>query len=86
MIIKCYIYLTVFQRCQFRSNTMDNAAAIVEAASKYAKGNAPNIGYGTAGFRCRADILDHVLLRTGVLAALRSKYKHGSMYEVHEHH
>eukprot|EP01147_Barroeca_monosierra_P009379 gene9379-1627_t len=61
---------------------MDNAAAIVEAASKYAKGNAPNIGYGTAGFRCRADILDHVLLRTGVLAALRSKYKHGSMYEV----
>ena len=30
------------------------------------------IAYGTAGFRTRADKLDHVMFRMGILAALRS--------------
>lgn len=29
--------------------------------------------YGTAGFRARAELLDHVVFRMGLLAALRSK-------------
>ncbi|CAE8624808.1 unnamed protein product [Polarella glacialis] len=34
---------------------------------------APEIGYGTAGFRTAADVLDNVMYRMGILAALRSK-------------
>lgn len=34
------------------------------------------IGYGTAGFRTRADILPWIMIRIGLLAALRSKVKH----------
>ncbi|ELU04395.1 hypothetical protein CAPTEDRAFT_114915 [Capitella teleta] len=33
------------------------------------------IAYGTAGFRKRADTLDHVIYRMGLLAALRSMHK-----------
>jgi len=33
--------------------------------------------YGTAGFRTKADILDPVLFRVGMLAALRSRFKGG---------
>ena len=33
--------------------------------------------YGTAGFRTRADILDSVMFRMGLLAVLRSKAKSG---------
>lgn len=32
----------------------------------------PRFGYGTAGFRCKAELLDGVMLRMGMLAALRS--------------
>ncbi|ESN95223.1 hypothetical protein HELRODRAFT_86945 [Helobdella robusta] len=31
--------------------------------------------YGTAGFRTKANLLDHVLYRVGILAVLRSKFK-----------
>ena len=31
-----------------------------------------HIAYGTAGFRTRAEKLDHVMFRMGILAALRS--------------
>lgn len=37
------------------------------------------IGYGTAGFRTRADILPWIMIRIGLLAALRSKVKHGKI-------
>ena len=36
------------------------------------------IGYGTAGFRTRADILPWIMIRIGLLAALRSKVKRGT--------
>jgi phosphoacetylglucosamine mutase len=35
------------------------------------------MGYGTAGFRARADILPWIMIRIGILAALRSKVKRG---------
>ena len=35
------------------------------------------IGYGTAGFRARADILPWIMIRIGLLASLRSKVKKG---------
>jgi phosphoacetylglucosamine mutase len=42
----------------------------------------PSLGltysYGTAGFRTKADTLDPVLFRVGLMAALRSQYKAGS--------
>lgn len=34
-------------------------------------------GYGTAGFRTEASLLDAVMLRMGMLATLRSKHKGG---------
>ncbi len=51
-------------------------------ASKVGGESHPNnvgkaIQYGTAGFRTKADILDHVMYRMGLLAALRSKLKGG---------
>jgi len=36
------------------------------------------IKYGTAGFRTKADLLDHVMYRMGILAVLRSRLKGGS--------
>lgn len=35
------------------------------------------VGYGTAGFRTRADILPWIMIRVGLLASLRSKVKQG---------
>jgi hypothetical protein len=35
------------------------------------------MGYGTAGFRARADTLPWIMIRIGLLAALRSKVKRG---------
>ena len=50
------------------------AEAATLAASSYSRpSDAPTIGYGTAGFRTNADVLDNVLYRMGILAALRSK-------------
>ena len=36
-----------------------------------------NIAYGTAGFRTKADLLDHVMYRMGVMAVVRSMAKGG---------
>ncbi|CAE7858489.1 PGM3, partial [Symbiodinium microadriaticum] len=50
------------------------AEAAAMAKSSYSRSSdATPIGYGTAGFRTLADVLDNVLYRTGLLAALRSK-------------
>ncbi|KAF9113785.1 Phosphoacetylglucosamine Mutase [Mortierella sp. AM989] len=38
-----------------------------------------NFTYGTAGFRMKADLLDSVIFRTGILAALRSKKMDGKV-------
>lgn len=43
--------------------------------AEYSKKYDGYIQYGTAGFRTKADILDHVLYRMGILAVLRSKVK-----------
>ncbi|ODM96805.1 Phosphoacetylglucosamine mutase [Orchesella cincta] len=49
------------------------AARIVEAAKAHTRRVDKYIGYGTAGFRTKADLLDHVMFRVGVVSALRSK-------------
>jgi len=41
--------------------------------ASHPKGDRPDLTYGTAGFRTKADVLDHVLYRMGILAAIRSK-------------
>ena len=48
----------------------------VEAASKYPK-PAAKLGYGTAGFRTKAEILDSTFYRMGMLAVLRSRANGG---------
>uniref|UniRef100_A0A146L187 Phosphoacetylglucosamine mutase n=1 Tax=Lygus hesperus TaxID=30085 RepID=A0A146L187_LYGHE len=48
------------------------------AIEKYPRKNDVYIQYGTAGFRTKSELLDHVVFRMGVLAALRSRAK-GSM-------
>jgi phosphoacetylglucosamine mutase len=48
----------------------------VEAASKYPK-PAAKLGYGTAGFRTKAELLDSTFYRMGMLAVLRSRAKGG---------
>ena len=48
----------------------------VDAASKYPK-PAAKLGYGTAGFRTKAEILDSTFYRMGMLAVLRSRANGG---------
>ncbi|ETE71485.1 Phosphoacetylglucosamine mutase, partial [Ophiophagus hannah] len=61
----------VFERLR-SSAEMDS-----EAVTKYSKLHAKPLGlflqYGTAGFRCKAENLNHVMFRMGLLAVLRSK-------------
>lgn len=52
---------------------LDNAN---EASKKYPKLDVI-YSYGTAGFRCKADILQPVMFRMGMLASLRSRAKNG---------
>lgn len=40
------------------------------------------MGYGTAGFRARADQLPWVMIRVGILAAFRSKVKQGEVVAI----
>ncbi|KLO17033.1 phosphoacetylglucosamine mutase [Schizopora paradoxa] len=47
--------------------------AIIAHADQYPKPAGVHFQYGTAGFRTRGDILESVVFRVGVLAALRSK-------------
>eukprot|EP00928_Gymnodinium_smaydae_P013233 TRINITY_DN14844_c0_g1_i1.p1 TRINITY_DN14844_c0_g1~~TRINITY_DN14844_c0_g1_i1.p1 ORF type:complete len:638 (+),score=190.40 TRINITY_DN14844_c0_g1_i1:84-1997(+) len=54
------------------------AEALADALASMGKrchprGSQPELGYGTAGFRTKADLLDHVIFRMGALAALRSR-------------
>lgn len=44
---------------------------------EYPKPTGIILGYGTAGFRSRSDILPWIMIRIGILAALRSKVKQG---------
>ncbi|GFG37410.1 hypothetical protein Cfor_04283 [Coptotermes formosanus] len=48
---------------------------------KYPRKESKNIQYGTAGFRTRAEDLDYVLYRVGMLAVLRSKSKRGKLHD-----
>ncbi len=44
---------------------------------EYPKPQGIMMGYGTAGFRARADTLPWIMIRIGLLASLRSKVKQG---------
>ncbi|CAG8747205.1 13789_t:CDS:2, partial [Funneliformis mosseae] len=50
-----------------------NYDQIKEAAAHHPKPQNLNYTYGTAGFRMKADLLDSVIFRVGILAVLRSK-------------
>lgn len=57
---------------------MELAFQTVEGASKlHPKPSSKTFSYGTAGFRGKADGLDCVMFRMGLLAVLRSKAKSG---------
>ncbi|XP_036895299.1 phosphoacetylglucosamine mutase isoform X2 [Sturnira hondurensis] len=47
--------------------------AITKCSAVHAKPNGLILQYGTAGFRTKAEHLDHVMFRMGLLAVLRSK-------------
>jgi phosphoacetylglucosamine mutase len=49
------------------------ANRILEIAKQHSRQNNTFIDYGTAGFRNKAYLLDHVIFRMGIVAALRSK-------------
>ena len=44
---------------------------------EYPKPKGIVMGYGTAGFRAQADTMPWIMIRIGLLAALRSKAKRG---------
>lgn len=48
----------------------------IREAQEYKKPDT-KLAYGTAGFRCDADLLDSTLFRMGALAALRSMQRRG---------
>jgi phosphoacetylglucosamine mutase len=48
-------------------------AAILSASSKHPKPADRTFQYGTAGFRMKANLLDSVVFRVGLIAALRSR-------------
>ncbi|XP_040284633.1 phosphoacetylglucosamine mutase isoform X2 [Bufo bufo] len=47
--------------------------AVLRSSTRHAKPAGVTLQYGTAGFRTKAELLDHVMYRMGLLAALRSK-------------
>jgi phosphoacetylglucosamine mutase len=47
---------------------------------EYPKPEGIVMGYGTAGFRARANTLHWIMIRIGILAALRSKMKRGEFF------
>jgi len=51
------------------------AASVAEAS--HPRNITNNIAYGTAGFRTKAGLLDHVMYRMGLMAVLRSRAKGG---------
>ncbi|KAM0750521.1 Phosphoacetylglucosamine mutase [Meredithblackwellia eburnea MCA 4105] len=58
-----------------------NTTKITELSSKHPKSDV-KYAYGTAGFRTVATVLDSVLYRVGLLAALRSKSQNGKVIGV----
>lgn len=59
---------------------MSNDQKILDASAKHPVGLLPDgqqYKYGTAGFRLKADVLDGICFRVGLLAALRSRYLGG---------
>lgn len=52
------------------------------AREMYPKNNTEKIQYGTAGFRGKAEYLDSVMFRMGVLATLRSRLRNGAVIGV----
>ena len=50
----------------------------VKLAGSHPRSHEKYIQYGTAGFRTKADLLDHVMYRMGLLAVLRSRVKGGA--------
>ncbi|KAG8444832.1 hypothetical protein GDO86_009838 [Hymenochirus boettgeri] len=50
--------------------------AVLKFSSQHAKPAGLFLQYGTAGFRSKADHLDHVMYRMGLMAVLRSKKTH----------
>ncbi|EDV97401.1 phosphoacetylglucosamine mutase [Drosophila grimshawi] len=52
------------------------------AREMYPKISTTPIQYGTAGFRGKAEFLDSVMFRMGVLATLRSRYREGAVIGV----
>jgi len=51
--------------------------ALKVAAASHPRTREQTIAYGTAGFRTKAELLDHVMYRMGLLAVLRSRAKGG---------
>ncbi|XP_049956359.1 phosphoacetylglucosamine mutase [Schistocerca serialis cubense] len=58
---------------EIKTNLFREAAKI--GAEKHPRKSTKTLGYGTAGFRTKAETLDHVMYRMGLLAVLRSKTK-----------
>eukprot|EP00158_Paraphelidium_tribonemae_P004815 Partr_v1_DN26980_c2_g1_i1_m7345 putative Phosphoacetylglucosamine mutase len=57
----------------FGSSAILNFDKVKQASARYAKDPAITYQYGTAGFRCLESTLDPVMLRVGILAAMRSR-------------
>ena len=57
------------------SEHLFDETAILKLAEVHAKPDKLTMAYGTAGFRGKADRMDHIFFRMGMLAVLRSKAK-----------
>jgi len=51
--------------------------ALKVGTTSHPRSREQTIAYGTAGFRTKAELLDHVMYRMGLLAVLRSRVKGG---------
>ncbi|MCJ1438450.1 Phosphoacetylglucosamine Mutase [Xylographa pallens] len=61
---------------------MTTREEILTASAKFPKPAENTFQYGTAGFRMKATLLDSVVFRVGLLAALRSRFKNGQIIGV----
>lgn len=61
---------------------MARTDAILAGSAKYPKPTGSVFQYGTAGFRMKADLLDSVVYRVGLLASLRSRKLNGQIIGV----
>jgi phosphoacetylglucosamine mutase len=58
---------------------MEVLSDVALALERHRKTTEKVIEYGTAGFRARAEYLDHIVFRMGILAGLRSKLKNATV-------